>query len=75
MFRIFKPISLFMYCSLSILFTLHHPSVLFFVLMPLFIYGFFLNHAQYRKISKFFTFLVAMYILATYAFNIVALET
>jgi phosphoglycerol transferase MdoB-like AlkP superfamily enzyme len=75
MFRIFKPIALFMSCILSIVFSLLHPSVLFFALMPVFIYGFFLDQKQYRKIAKFFVIVVAAFILCMYAFNIAVLIT
>lgn len=71
--KIFKPIALFMFCALSIIFSILHPSIILFILMPLFIYGFFLTQQEFKTPSKFFLFVLALYVVASFVFNIVFL--
>jgi hypothetical protein len=71
--RIFKPISLFMFCSLAIIYALLHPSVLFFFMMPLFIYGFFMTPSSFKNLAKLFILIFALYIISAFLFNLAEL--
>ena len=42
-FRVFKPVAIFMFCLFGLIFSLLRPSIILLGLMPLLIYGFFLN--------------------------------
>lgn len=59
-----------MFSSLALLFLISHPSVLFFFLMPIVIFGFFMNPQKYSKIAIFTVFLFGLYILCGFAANI-----
>ena len=50
-YRILKPAALFMFCLGGIVYSLVHPSILFFVIMPFCLFGFFVSHNQYKAIT------------------------
>ena len=72
-YKIFKPISIFMFSALSILFALCHPSMILLGLMPIFIFGFFLTQVQYKGLSKIIVLLFALFLLASQISQIVYL--
>ena len=57
-----------MFCSIAIVYSLMHPSALLFLLMPLLIFGFFME--KFRGIAKFYIFVVALYTMSAFFFNI-----
>jgi hypothetical protein len=61
------------FCSLAIVFSLIHPSILLFAFMPLYMYGFFKSHSQYKSLAKFFVFLFGVYLVIYYTYNLVIL--
>lgn len=57
-----------MFCSIAIIYSLMHPSALFFVLMPMLIFGFFME--KFRGIAKFYIVIVALYTVTAFLFNL-----
>lgn len=61
--RVFKPVANFMFCTIALLYTLIHPSVILLFLLPLLIMSFFLGRASQRWISIVSLIIVSGFIL------------
>jgi hypothetical protein len=66
--RIFKPVSSFMFCSITIVFAILHPSVIFLALLPFLILGYFIKHSYRKCLSITVMIVLSIYLLANYLF-------
>lgn len=66
--RILQPFSHFGFCSVSLIFAILHPSLLFFLLLPLLLAGPFTNVRSLRRSSQGFTVFTGVYSLVAMAY-------
>jgi len=67
-YKFVKPIAMFMFCSLAVVFALLHPCILFFFQLPLYLLGFFMAPNQFKRIAQFMLLIVGLFVISLQVF-------